>query len=291
MMQIAFLTCLDQPELRVRKHIFPLLKKAGVEVQEIPWQHAIPQNLKHLDAILLNQAWDYHLPENIERFYQLLNELDEAQAKVLNPLSIIRANLNKRYLVDLQKTGVPVIPTTAISDADEFSESLITDWAKVILKPSVSANAFSIVGPLERYEVKDNMLQMLKRIPEGADLLIQRFIPEIKQGELALLFFNGKFSHAALKRPGEGSIILEDGLDLYASVSPALVSIAENALHQFLSINGFSPNEALYARVDGIETSEGFVIMEVELLEPDLYLWHNEGDCEAFVSALLEQLS
>jgi glutathione synthase/RimK-type ligase-like ATP-grasp enzyme len=120
----------------------------------------------------------------------------------------------------------------------------------------------------------------------GNDWLIQPFLPEIEQGELSMIFINGKFSHAAVKKPKEGDFRVQRQYGgKYQRIDPSvsLIALAENVIAQV-------PQQLLYARVDGVMIDNDFYLMELELIEPDLYFELDEEIKTRFISAIEERL-
>jgi hypothetical protein len=114
--------------------------------------------------------------------------------------------------------------------------------------------------------------------------MVQPFLPEIvTEGEWSLLFIAGIFSHAVLKRPADGNFLVQSefgGTSVPATPPPRLVDDAALAL-------GSAPGRSLYARVDGVRRGDRLILLELELLEPDLFFRFGPGSAERFAEALL----
>ena len=125
------------------------------------------------------------------------------------------------------------------------------------------------------------------RLLEGESYFVQPFMREIFEGEWALMFFNGKYSHCVLKMPGSGDYRVQHyhgGSVNAATPHPAYIASAGAYVAQF------APG-SLYARVDGIIVNGEFHLMELELIEPFLYLDTDPDAHERFYEAVMENLT
>ncbi|MEO1654892.1 MAG: hypothetical protein AAFU64_15200, partial [Bacteroidota bacterium] len=117
--------------------------------------------------------------------------------------------------------------------------------------------------------------------------LLQKFLPEIKEnGEWSLIFFNGRFSHAVQKKPKKGDFRVQEeyGGESLAQIPPSyLIREARNIIQLFAP-------DSLYARVDGLDIQEAFYLMELELIEPELFLHLHPQGHSNFVEAIRQRL-
>ena len=219
------------------------------------------------DVVVIRSCWDYHL--KIDRFRSWLDGLERAGVRVLNPPHVVRWNMHKGYLLEVARAGGRIPPTRlAPQGASNALRTELRDagWSSAVIKPAISASGHST--RLIDGDPGDEDEQAYAEMRRGGDVLLQAYVPEVRQrGEWSLVFFAGRYSHAALKRaaPGEFRVHIEWGGTVEsAEPAPELVRQAQ-AVVDALDL------DALYARVDGTEVDGNLVVMELELIEPELF--------------------
>ncbi len=249
------------------------------------------------DLILMRCPWDYS-----ERLGEFLGWLERASAAapVLNCPDLIRWNLDKAYLGELAGSGVPVVPT-ALCDMEETARAAIAlaGSEEVVIKPTVSAGSRNT----GRFQADDPAAAALAAqiLGLGKRVMVQPCIPSVAaDGERALIYFDGEFSHAIRKGP-----ILELGGGLKggryieeisaASATQAEIAVADAAAAAVSALaahHGWACADAtpLYARYDIVATPEGPQLLEAELFEPSYFLATDAGSVERFCAALLRRL-
>jgi glutathione synthase/RimK-type ligase-like ATP-grasp enzyme len=233
--------------------------------------------------IVFRTPWDYFL--RFEEFSGWLRSLRKVKTQIWNSLDVIGKNIHKFYLKDIDAAGFPVIPTVFINKSSKTDLNKILkekNWNKAVIKPAVSGAAY------KTYVVSHNESGIQKKLDEllkDNDVLVQKFIDEIKTGEWSLLFFNKIYSHSALKVPKSNDFRVQPafgGEYLYNEAPRKLIEQAQKIVDSI-------KDELLYARVDGIYVNEILYLMELELIEPDLFLNSDEAQ-KNFVKVLLEKL-
>lgn len=258
---------------------------AGIDVEifDQPWPEPLTRDY---DLIVPLVAWGYH--NTPEEFRATLAGLHGR--KMLNPPEIISWNVDKRYLKDLAEAGVRIIPTTftdritpqvlAQAQAD-FGDALV-------LKPVFSAGAKNTLiwraGETTAFDALEG-----KAGPPDGEAMIQPFMPSIQsEGEWSLLFFGGAFSHAVLKTPKAGDFRSQPDYEAHLRVQaapPAALALAEAALDYV------GRDRLLYARADMVRHEDGgFCLMELELIEPDIYLAYDLEATMRFKDAVEAEL-
>jgi glutathione synthase/RimK-type ligase-like ATP-grasp enzyme len=238
------------------------------------------------DGIVIRSCWDYHLRG--EEFFAWLDRLDASRLPMWNSSSLVQWNSHKRYLLDLAQRGIATIPTTIVPRRGAAGvESIIAaeGWQRFVLKPAVSASGFETHALSVPLSTTDR--QVVERVTALGDALVQPFAEEIpRDGELSLMFIDGEFSHSAIKRAsgGEFRVQTEHG----GSVNPTRV--AAPIVEQARGVIEALPEVPLYARVDGIVRGEAFLLMELELIEPNLFFDIAPGSAERFAAALARRL-
>jgi glutathione synthase/RimK-type ligase-like ATP-grasp enzyme len=255
------------------------LARVGVEARAVRWDDPAVDWPRY-DALVLRSCWDYHLrPAEFSRW---LDVLDSAGVPLWNPASLVRWNMHKRYLRDLERGGA-VVPRTVWVDARE-QRSLpaimrAAGWSEAVVKPAVSASATHTW----RVTVNDAHSVPFDTLRQQGDVLVQELIPEVAtHGEWSVILIDGEVSHAAIKRPraGDFRVQWEHGGSAEPAVPPAAVTDAAREItHQI-------PGPWLYARVDGVDTARGFVLMELECIEPHLFFEFRQESRAAFANAL-----
>ena len=267
MARVCFVTCTTWPEISASDALArDALESRGVTVEARPWNGWV-QDFARFDAVVLRSCWDYH--HAIEAFSGWLDGLDAAGARVWNPTSLVRWNLSKRYLLELAAAGVPIVPAVVLeADASSRLGAVLAErrWRHAVVKPLVSASAHDTVlvdsGEIDR---------VVAALASGAlrqPVLVQPFVEEIcTRGEWSVVFVDGAPTHAVLKRPGPGDFRVQEYLGGSVEARPAGAAVLAAARR---ALQALSP-PPLYARIDGVETPDGFQVMEVEVNEPGLF--------------------
>jgi glutathione synthase/RimK-type ligase-like ATP-grasp enzyme len=233
-------------------------------------------------VVIIRSCWDYH--HQPKRFMEWTEAVGHKGGRVLNPPATVRWNHDKRYLRELQAKGVRIVPTVWVQpETDVTLEQIVheTGWTEIVVKPAISATAWNT------FRSKGDFIHRLESsfqdlIRTGC-VLVQEFVREVlSRGEWSFVFFDGVYSHAVLKRPARSDYRVQHQfggtVDLQARPDPSLINTATHALHQ-------CPDRApLYARIDGIQTIEGLIVMEIEQIEPALFL--DDGTAARFARAI-----
>ncbi|MBS1963511.1 MAG: hypothetical protein JST04_14950 [Bdellovibrionales bacterium] len=263
--------------------VFAGLRARGIEVLPTVWNRDPVPRPGPDERVIVRTPWDYL--EDFARFNAWLDALPAE--RVENPVAVLRWNSKKDYLRELEAAGVRIVPTVwmeASSDA-EVAKSFANAFAgrARIVKPVLSASA------KDTYRLAPGELP-----PAGVFLdrpaMIQPFLPEIESdGERSLVYFSGRFSHGIRKVPKAGDFRVQEshgGIMREFSVSDGERVFGDSVLAAMRA--RFPEFRApLYARVDYVLSAGKPQLMELELLEPDLYFHHAPGSAERFVEALL----
>jgi glutathione synthase/RimK-type ligase-like ATP-grasp enzyme len=249
---------------------------AGASVDAVPWTEA--NDLSAYDLMLPLVAWGYH--HDYDRWLAFLDHADAGGVPIVNPPELLRWNGHKAYLADLAEHGVPTVRTMAVEaccdrDLEEARRRFGTD--QLVIKPPISASA----SGTHRLGSND----CLPAQNRGRPMIIQPLIEEIaRTGEFSLMLFGGEFSHAVVKRPRAGDFRVQEehgGITLPSTAPQGAVELAKQAL-------AAAPARAAYARVDIIPDDDGVLrIMELELIEPALFLDYGLDAGPAFARAIL----
>jgi glutathione synthase/RimK-type ligase-like ATP-grasp enzyme len=233
--------------------------------------------------VVIRSTWDYHLEP--ERYVAWLRRCAADRVNLWNPAATVLENMDKRYLADLAAAGVGVVAMELLERARPQSLRALLErhgWSLAVVKPAVSASAFGTWRTsIERADVDQARLD--REVAERS-LIVQPFVDEIvTHGEWSLVFFGGEYSHAVLKRPAEGDFRVQEELGGHAVACEPPSTLIEQAR----TILARVPSTLLYARVDGVERNRRFVLMEVEINEPFLYLGSSSGAAVRFADAIV----
>jgi len=259
----------------------PAFSARGIEVVPVVWTEPLPRGL---DALVLRSTWDYHL--RLADFRAWVVAVEARGLPLWNPPDTIRWNVDKAYLLEVERRGVPILPTRhAVRGSGVALPALLREagWEQAVVKPSISGGAFETWRTGAGAEDAARFASQL----EAMDCLVQPFAPElVETGEWSLLFFHSRYSHAVLKRPTAGDFRVQEefgGVVQPAKAPPDLVAAATRALEA-------AGHETLYARVDGVVRKGRLELMELELVEPSLFLETSPDASERFAAAMGEVL-
>lgn len=245
------------------------------------------------DLALLRSAWDY--AERLPQFLAWV-ERTAAATRLLNPPAVVRWNSDKHYLHDLAARGVPVVPTTFI-EPGAAPHAVLAQFlrhescAELVVKPAVGAGSRDA-----RRHRRDDHTEILAHVrpllAAGRGIMLQPYLDRVdREGETALIFIAGRYSHAIRKGPllpagAPSTAALFAAEEITARIPTAdELAVGERAVAQVPF------PELLYARVDLIRDAVGQAcVLELELAEPSLYFSHAPAAAARFVSAALARL-
>ena len=258
------------------------LARRGWEVEMVPWRRPGVE-WSRFRAVLVRTTWDY--PDDPEGFLGALESVDRSPALLLNPLELIRWNVEKTYLRDLEARGVPVVPTAwgrGLTREALARHRRELQAERMVVKPVVGANASRLhrLDPDED-EAEERAIRSLGDRP----YLAQPFVPGVvEEGEYSLFYFGGALSHAILKSPTESDFRVQEehgGRIRAVGAGPDLLAAGERVMESVRPV-------PLYARVDVVPMADGgYALMELELVEPALYFRMDSRAPDRFVKAFL----
>ncbi len=273
--------------------------KAGLSAQALAWDDPTV-SWDRFDAVLLRSPWDY--TERLPEFLAWCERVDRV-THLLNPLPVLRWNTDKHYLAQLAAHGVPVVPSVFVEPDMEPMPSLQAflaahpDAGEFVVKPAVSAGS----RDTQRYSRVQEFAaanQVGRLLDAGRSVLLQPYLASVdRDGETALMHFDGEFSHAIRKgpllQPDQGAT---DALFAAEAIVPRTPGDDEKALARevLAAMSELLPLDAPlpYARVDLIRDADGTPrLLELELCEPSLFFDHAPGSADVFVELLAERLA
>jgi glutathione synthase/RimK-type ligase-like ATP-grasp enzyme len=259
------------------------LEDAGAEVAVAHWDDPAV-DWAGFDLVVIRSTWDYSW--RVAEFVAWVERCGKV-TRLANPAGVVRWNTDKRYLGDLAEAGVPAVETRYLAPGDPVG---LPDDHEYVVKPTSGAGARLAA----RYtpEERETAVRQLERMhAQGLTAMVQPYLSSIDaSGERALQFFGGRFLHASRK-----GAVLEPGTAYDADKvphprlepwepTPAELSVAERALAAVPD----AP-ELLYARVDLVDGDDGQPrVMELELIEPNLFLWLHPESLPVVVEAIVK---
>ncbi|MBL4659231.1 MAG: hypothetical protein JKY19_02665 [Alcanivoracaceae bacterium] len=242
------------------------MAQCGWQIDHVSW-HKEHVDWRQYEAVIIRSTWDYQ--DDADAFVAVLEAIEKSATLLLNSLNMVKWNINKNYLREVQIKGAEIVPTLWL---EVFDFSLVEGYfeyfetEQIVIKPTISANADNTY-----WLKKDSYLQKkqeLQKSLKDRQLMVQPFMQSIvDQGEYSLFYFAGEYSHSIIKSPKSGDFrVQEEHGGQLRSISPSveLLTAANKALQTI-------PEKVLYARVDMVEHQGVFKIMEIELIEPSLY--------------------
>lgn len=284
--RIAIATCAGYDDLKVDDE---LLREAfaarGAEAESVVWDGPDPA-WHGYDLCLIRSTWDYH--DKHEDFLAWTRRVEAATA-LRNPAETIAWNSNKAYLRELAAAGVPTVPTVWVEQAEVIEvEAVLRErsWAEAVIKPAVDLGAKN----LHRVHAGAGEAEAaLSAALARGTAMVQPFLPSLEaEGELSLIYIDGELSHAVRKHPASGDFRVQSiwgGTFEPASPSAQAIEIGDQAL-------AHRDEAPLYARVDLVSgLDQNLCLIELELIEPNLYLSTHPTAAKRLANAVLAILS
>jgi O-ureido-D-serine cyclo-ligase len=277
------------------------LREAGAEVATPFWDDPAV-DWRTYSAAVLRSTWDY-----VERIDEFLPWADRCaqQTVLLNPPAIVRWNTDKHYLLDLAQKGVPVVPTRFVelgsvaaqqierflgNGADALTAGPADSFAEFVVKPTIGAGSKD-TARYRRQDVARATEHLARLLAQGRSAMLQPYLDRVDEnGETALIFLGGEFSHAIRKGPllRTGAALVE-GLFAPEQITPRQPQPDELAvaLQAYAAIGSSRP---VYARIDLIRGADAApAVLELELTEPSLFVAHASGSARRFARVVLER--
>ena len=284
-MNVVFATCSQQPFVAPDDQpLADALRALGYQVEPEPWTHIDPNTHVAADPVVLRSTWDYHRVPTMFRAW--LDAMADSGRLLLNPPEVARENVDKIYLQALHSAGIAIPQTRWIEKPDDVSLTAVLreeGWTQAVVKPRIGATAHGtfLIGEGAIPSEED----LAPARASGA--VMQEFIPEIRErGELSLVYAGGEFSHAVVTHGKAGDCrVPQDFGGVVASTtpSPAVLNFAGSVMTHV-------PGSCVYARVDIVESARGPLLMELELIEPELYFTVVPGSAARMARAIVDRL-
>jgi glutathione synthase/RimK-type ligase-like ATP-grasp enzyme len=257
--------------------VIDALRDLGLAAEMRVWD--APYDWARAPLVVSRTPWDY-----FGRPAQFLAwaEAVAACTTLVNPLAVLSWNAHKSYLVDLDRRGVPVVPTAVVAHGAGEPEraGALRCFEEVVIKPAISGGAR---GALRTSAGHEEAAAHVRSLSAVGDVLVQPFMSAVQErGESSLIYFDGTFSHAVRKLPAEGDFRVHEhyGGSVVAHEPTAQeFGVASATL-------AAAPLPTLYARIDLVDSIHGPLVMEAEMIEPELFLPTHPGAAERFAQAI-----
>lgn len=284
-MTVVFATCSHQPFITADDQpLADALQALGYRVEPEPWTDIDPTTHLAADPVVLRSTWDYHRVPTMFRAW--LEAMADSRRPLLNPADVVRDNIDKIYLQRLEAAGIAIPKTCWVEKPDAAALVAILDderWSQAVIKPRIAATAYGtfLIGK-DRVPTEDDLAPA-----RASGALVQEFIPEITSaGEVSMVYADGRFSHAVVKRAPDGDFrVQKDFGGVVEEVTPSAALLALGD-----AVMAHVPAACAYARVDAVESARGPLLMELELIEPELYFSIVPGSAERMARAIVDRL-
>lgn len=279
--RIALATAAHYPELAPDDQVLrAAFRQRGLDTHAVVWDSDAAW--ESFDVVVTRSIWDYHL--KYARFRSWLDELDAKRVPVHNPTDVLRHNSDKRYMVELERAGIRITPTEVVGREDSATLAGVMrarGWEGVVVKPTVASTGYETWMATAPCTLDDEARFAAQHA--SMDLLVQEFATGVKDGELSFVFIAGEYQHCIIKKAAgdEFRVHIEHGgtVDLF---SPSFSDVEWARSVMETVEEGWT-----YGRVDAVRSDDGLMVMELELLDPELFFLFNPGACQPFIDRVL----
>jgi glutathione synthase/RimK-type ligase-like ATP-grasp enzyme len=254
------------------------LTTRGFDVEFVAWNDPA-LDLSTAAACVIRSTWDY--PEHLDDFRRWL-DIANAQTLLLNGIELVRWNLHKRYLLDLEAADIPIVPTVVVSKCGALDHARLSDEpgsSHVIVKPAVGVGSFGVM----RLPLGGRVQEAVAELAAEGDVLVQPYVPSIEsEGEISTVIIDGKVSHAVAKTPAVGDYRVQahhGGHNARIGTSAELNLLASRVVAAL-------PASPAYGRIDTVKVNGGHHLLELELIEPSLFLGYAPGAAEQLAGVI-----
>ncbi|MEM9200667.1 MAG: hypothetical protein AAGC53_03365 [Actinomycetota bacterium] len=257
------------------------LTRRGHTVIDRPWNDAPVSDFTDADMIVLRSNWDFH--HHLDAWNTWLDDVEAGDVRLVNDAELVRLHNTKAYLRHYQAAGLPT-PTTLMTDT--FDSEAVAAWMddhgfdRIVCKPEWGASGHGV--DLVTRDGIEAARQQWAAADEQRPLLFQEFMPEIRSGEYALVFFGETFSHAFRRKPTGGDF----RVNTQYGGEVTLADLSNDAIDFGRRVVDALPSPAAYARIDIVPSGSGFALMEVEINEPSLAMSLDPASAARFADSL-----
>jgi glutathione synthase/RimK-type ligase-like ATP-grasp enzyme len=265
------------------RRLLSAFAERGVDAHPVPWTDP-DVDWDAYDAAVLRSTWDYvdHLP----MFLDVTAKIERSRCTLLNPVEAVRWNADKHYLDDLDRLGVPIVPLVrgTRADAPRIRASIArAGWNELVLKPAVGVGGSGVIRASAA-----TIRHVLDALPADTEVMVQPFADAIlDEGELSFIFLGGALSHVLRKRPATGDFRAHG---IYGGTVEPTDADSDDVAHVEAMLARL-PFELLYARFDVVRVGGRLAVLELELIEPMLYLDLAPGSAGLLADATVARIA
>ena len=280
--EVALVTCADERYQEPEVHVAADgLRATGVSTDVVSWDE--DRDWGAYELVVVRTPWDYF--DRVTQFLDWAARV-ERETSLVNPADVLRWNSHKGYLAEFTAKSVPTVPTRLVPGpstdvADQIRE---VPWEEIVVKPAVDGGARHAWRGLRD---DPSLSRVAERLTEHGDVVVQPFVPAIVDGERSLVFLGGRFSHAVRKVPKVGDYRSQrhlGGHEVDHEPNSAELQVA-------LAAMAAAPGRLTYARVDLVDWEGAPVLIELEVIEPDLFLRDVPERVDRFVEVVRDELA
>ncbi len=268
-----------------------VLKKQGYKCAVVDWRNSA-FDWATSKVTVLRSTWDYHL--HLQTFKEWLEQVDK-RSILLNDKTLVLSNLDKKYLLDLESSGITICPTVYIKQNDDVDKAAIrahlnkfdTTQNRFIVKPSVGLSTYGVQKfDQTTPQFLDATCAHISQLLKHSNVLIQPYLAQVETyGERSLVYIDGEYSHSVRKSAFQK-------LAVAGQAGEEAKIASQNEIDFANCVIALLPQKPLYARVDVVgDGDKEIVLLELELTEPSLYLAMAEGAVNRFAQALVNRLT
>jgi len=206
---------------------------------------------------------------------------------LLNPARIVRWNADKHYLGDLAAQGLTVVPTRTLPRGTRVPLAQIMaeeGWDRAVVKPAIGASGVDTFLA-DATRLNEGERPLAARSPNH-DYLVQPFLPQFsREGEWSLVFLDNEYSHAVVKRPAAGEFRVHEEYGGSVTAAKPDAGLVRQARRFVDAVEPLA-----YARVDGVVVDGVLTLVELELIEPELFFRADPRAFERFVAGVRTRL-
>jgi len=284
MTEILIATCDDRIKLdRSDTLLQGAFIRSEVEVTVLPWRHSSfwPVAVKS-DAVVIRSVWDY--PAHLNEFKKWIEELSHKNIRVFNSSQLLKWNIDKHYLLELKRYGARIPRTFPVKSVGDLAEAfeVIQDNVGVI-KPCFGGSGRDV----EKVNLADAQSYLIRKQYNNHSFLLQEMLPEISKGELSFVFIGGVHTHTVRSKPVKG----EFRVNSQYGISDISLFKAPNAfVKQAASIMNMLPYPPTYARIDCVVRDGQLICLEIETIDPTLFMNLFPKSAEQLAEAILSDI-
>ncbi|MFI5073875.1 MAG: RimK family alpha-L-glutamate ligase [Actinomycetales bacterium] len=280
--EVALVNCADERYQEPEVHVAAdALRAAGVSTDVVSWDE--DRDWGAYGLVVVRTPWDYF--DRVNDFLDWAARV-ERESVLVNPADVLRWNSHKGYLAEFTAKSVPTVPTRLVPGpstdvADQIRE---VPWEEIVVKPAIDGGARHAWRGLRD---DPSLSRVAERLTDHGDVVVQPFVPAIVDGERSLVFLGGRFSHAVRKVPKAGDYRSQrhlGGREVDHEPDSAELQVA-------LAAMAAAPGRLTYARVDLVDWEGAPVLIELEVIEPDLFLRDVPARVDRFVEVVRDELA